>query len=295
MKSYLYHSLRRKMKTKIKSTSLFQNVIVGVDFSKYSKLVVKQARQLAKKFDANLIVVHAQSTYNPSSMTLESYVPFIEPSLIKNDISKFYNLKSSSKVSFEVKNGIPSDVVVSLARKKTKPLVVVGSQGHDAVSRFILGSQAEAIALKAKCPVWVHRGHRIVTLKKVLVPTDLSKNSFRLLNKMKTWSNDLGFSTKYMFVRPSLLPTLNYPEYRDFSERLQKAVTKSLNQIQKKNPNLTITTVLGEPAERISKLGNKYDVIAMNPHSRSGLLNKFGRVTSKVIRLTNHPVLVVKT
>ncbi len=281
-------------------TDPFQTILVGVDFSEYSKIVVKQAQKLAEQFQSKLVIVHAASMIS-YAMTPDIYIPvqITKQDLrrLQGSLEKFYRLKASEKVEFLVREGLPTKVLSAAARKHASPLIVIGSQGKGAISRFILGSQAEKIALEAPCPVWVHRGDKIVPLQKVLVPTDLSSKSRNLMNLFERWSENLGLQPKYVFVRPEILPlmedssfsTMKSADARDEAER-------ALQKFRLKGPDVPTESVSGRsPSTRISDLGKKYDVIAMNPHSHPHSFHSFGQVTSKVIRSATNPVLVVRT
>lgn len=283
------------MLKKKSSSKLFKTLIVGVDFSPYSKIVVRQAEKLAHQFKASIVLVHAALvTWDATGSGIN--VPQMDLDEIKMSLKKFYNLNESSKATIEVRRGGPVEVILSIAKKYESPLIIVGSQGNGAISRFILGSHAETIALKSPYPVWVHRGQKIVPLKKVLVPTDLSSYSKNLIAQIKNWSKVSPLSTKYIFVKPQITPLLNYRHYRQMNHEFSLKLEKSIDQFKKAEGSMKIDTFsAADPSVKISKLGKKYDVIAMTPHEKSGVLRKFGPVTAKVIRLAETPVLVVKS
>ncbi len=72
--------MKKPIKEATMSQKRFQTVVVGVDFSPYSKLVVKQALALAKTQRASLIFVHSVN----STALMTGEVPFdFENDLIK--------------------------------------------------------------------------------------------------------------------------------------------------------------------------------------------------------------------
>lgn len=275
----------------------FKNIIVGVDFSPYSKVALKQAKKLAAQFHAHLTLVHSASL--PVTFESDYYLMrniTVDFNEIRKSIGRYYEIRPSSKVSFVVKEGEPTETLISIAKKMNAPLIVVGSQGKGAVSRFLLGSVAEKLAKDSPYPVWVHRGRKVVPLHKIVVPTDLSVRSKELMKKLKNWKIGKNISFKYLFVRPMSVPMINYPQYQEAMDRIQEDLKKTMKQFISAGPRIELETVEGEdPAEKISQIGHQYDVIAMSPHQHPGLFSSFGKVTSKVMRLAHNPVLVVKT
>ncbi len=283
-------------KTTLQKKSLFKNIVVGVDFSEYSKIVVKQALQLAKQMNAKLVMVHATVDPTWESASAGVYIPPVSLREVQKSLQRFYHVEPSETVTFQVKRGYASEVVIGVADQMQNSLIVVGSQGRGAISNFILGSHAEEIALRSKKPVWVHRGQKIVPFKKVLVPIDLSNSSKKLMTQMKKWSVQMKMSMSYIYVRPEINPILNSFDYKQMKSKIQNAINRSVELFRKNQKNTLLTVIkANDPSEKISQIGKKYDVITMNPHTRSGLLNKFGRITSRVIRLSENPILVIKS
>jgi nucleotide-binding universal stress UspA family protein len=116
------------------------------------------------------------------------------------------------------------------------------------------------------------------------------------MKKLKNWKIGKNVSYKYLFVRPLSVPMINYPQYQEAMRRIQDDLKKAMKPFIKTGAKTEIMTVDGnDPAEKISRIGHRYDVIAMAPHRHAGLLPAFGKVTAKVLRLSRKPVLIVKT
>ena len=63
----------------------------------------------------------------------------------------------SVKITTEVLAGSPKLVILEDAEAFDADLIVVGSHGHGALERFLLGSVSQAVALHAKCSVEIVR------------------------------------------------------------------------------------------------------------------------------------------
>jgi len=89
-------------------------------------------------------------------------------------------------VSCSLKSGSPAEQILKVLQSRSAPeLVVVGTQGRKGVKRLLLGSVAEEVIRHSRRPVMVigptaqEMGRDISGQKqqKILVPTDLGKNS----------------------------------------------------------------------------------------------------------------------
>ncbi|HEX5085524.1 MAG TPA: universal stress protein [Blastocatellia bacterium] len=62
-------------------------------------------------------------------------------------------------VKAEARSGSPASVVIERADEWRADLIVVGSHGRSALSRFMLGSVSQKVVTEARCSVRVARGH----------------------------------------------------------------------------------------------------------------------------------------
>ncbi len=67
------------------------------------------------------------------------------------------------KISTKVLSGSPKRVILEEADAFGADLIVVGSHGHGALERFLLGSVSQAVALHAKCSVEIVRSPKMQT------------------------------------------------------------------------------------------------------------------------------------
>src|SRR3989338_6265468 len=166
----------------------FKTIVVGVDFSPYSKLVVKQAKLLSQLCNTKLVLVHA--IHDPVEYSPSLYMSF--PNLISEKsyeerIKKMYEIRNSS-AKIIAKRGTPASLLQETARKFSKPLIVVGHKGQSKIVDFFFGSTAQILALKSKIPVWIHRGNKVIKPAKVLIPHDLSLESNHAIDIVKKLS-----------------------------------------------------------------------------------------------------------
>lgn len=272
----------------------FKTIIVGADLSPYSRTVVRQAEQFRRAHKAKLVIVH--STLGFSHLTGPVTFKVVSEELLselKDLLLSYYRIKESNDVTLVVRYGAPADVLVKLAHEYPNPLLVVGHRGHNALASFFLGSTAERVALQAPCPVWVHRGNKVRLPHKILVPIDMSRMADQVVQWVMKWAKVIPLKSESFFVRPELAPFLDYGKWVRLQERLVKRTDKMVTETKRKYPQWPLAVRSGDPAKEILSRARLFDAVVMSPHNKSGLFNTFGAVTSKVLKASPAPVLVI--
>jgi nucleotide-binding universal stress UspA family protein len=141
-------------------------ILVATDFSEHARLALDYAAELARAFDAELLlcsVVEAPTVLSQVPPSGEGYFPPNLTALLTQSAQE-----ACAKLLAEVKlarsrililEGTPFVEIVRAARDEQVDLVVVGTHGRGAVAHLLLGSVAERVVRKAPCPVLtVRRG-----------------------------------------------------------------------------------------------------------------------------------------
>ena len=79
--------------------------------------------------------------------------------LAQRGSKRVQQLFSSWQVSHEVRNGSPGFELLNCARERSSDLIVVGSYGHTALGRFVLGSVSQKVLTEASVSVHVGRSN----------------------------------------------------------------------------------------------------------------------------------------
>lgn len=272
------------------------HVIVGVDFSDYSHIVVKQAQKFAVEFKAKLTIVFVRDLWMVIPHAKKYSLP--ETAIFESDellaaVKKVYPIRSNIEVSYLVEKGEAADCLIRLAKNRKHALIVVGSLGSDAIGRFFLGSIAEKLALHSPHPVWIHKGNRIFFPKKTLIPIDLSKKNEHAIEILEGLFSKAKLKIDSLFVEPSFPMAWDLPNFEAIYEITQDNVRK-LNDFQNRHPNIAIQKATGGAvARKIIRIGKEYDFLTMAPYQRSDLPQSYGSNTLKVIRHAKVPVLVL--
>lgn len=271
--------------------SPIENIIVGVDFSSYSKIIVRQAKKLATLWKAQLIVVHA--IHDPLIYSPILFVPVPAPlseTQYKRRIMKEYNL-NSTHVKVIALHGDPTDLLNKMAVQFRYSMIVIGYKGHNKISEFLFGGTAQSLIQKAKVPLWVHRGQDVIKPEKILIPHDLSKESNRSIDLFKKLSLKSPFNYEVMFVRERPFPVLDYKSFQATEKRQLKEEQTKIQYLLAKYPRLPFFTTTGNVTEKIVKRTNQFDMIIMAHHNPDGL---FARNESiRLLQKTKKPLLIV--
>jgi nucleotide-binding universal stress UspA family protein len=275
---------------------MFKNIVVGVDFSDYSKIVVKQAVKLAEFYQAKLIVVHSISSMlytNDVRMYYDIQKDIVKP--MEEEVYSFYGLdKLSEKPKVYVSLSTPGALINSVAGSYKNSLILVGHRGQSKLGRFFLGSNAEYLALSAERPVWIHRGNSVGIPKKILLPSDFSPRTKTSLKIAEGFRNGSKPTLEFFHAHQGPTPVLDIKKYQKLWNAYAVSETNKRRRFQKLFPSVPFKAVDGDVAASILSESKSFDLIAMAPHNRKGLFSKLGSVTSKVVRTGETPVLVIR-
>ena len=137
-------------------------ILIAVDLSESSELVIKKGIELAIKMEASVIlssVVPMYVDYLQSQMSMvptpwdEIYTAQKEAAIkeLKLVQDKFPNIP----IEIYVEVGNAKDIIIEKAKKEKVDYIVVGTHGRTGFSHVVMGSTAEYIVRHATMPVMV--------------------------------------------------------------------------------------------------------------------------------------------
>ncbi len=140
-------------------------------------------------------------------------------------------------------------------------------------------------------------------LKKILWPTDFSRNAIKALPIVKSLTQKYSAELHLLYVFDTALHLPWYGDLeKEYSDRLiergrklaQKRLERICNKYLKGCPIHTRHTSMGDPAQEILKFIDKenVDMVVMPTHGQRSIF-PFGSVTEKVVKNSNVPVLTV--
>ncbi|MGZ3725908.1 MAG: universal stress protein [Pseudobdellovibrio sp.] len=268
-----------------------KTIVVAVDFSAYSKTVVKQAKLLCKLWKAHLVLVHV--IQDPVEYAPALYVPFpnrLSVEYYQNQIRKTYDIKGKG-AEIIAKRGLPSDTILHVADLYPNSMVMAGYKGVSPIGEFFFGSTAQSLVLKSNHPVWIHRGNKVIKPEKVLIPHDLSNESNKSIDILKNLSLAAPDKYEVFFVDQYPFPVLDYAAYTVAQK--QKSVNfAKISKLKNEYPELHFVAGKGNLKDKIVKKAKRFDMLVMAHHHPSGFFT--GSDTVDILKLVNKPALIVQ-
>jgi nucleotide-binding universal stress UspA family protein len=138
-----------------------KSILFPTDFSHYNDAALKLASTLAAEAGAVLHIVHvhdvrdlnavmgegsylyASTTWDTQQHEAEERLKQIEPTV------------PGVKFEHECLTGIPEREILDFAETNDVDMIVMASHGRTGLSRLLMGSIAEAVMRKARCPVLI--------------------------------------------------------------------------------------------------------------------------------------------
>lgn len=135
-----------------------KTILFPTDFSHTGDAALELATMLARDSGASLLIVHVEEpplAYGGG----ELYYGIPEPAT--EDLRKMLaDVKPSDpQVAYEHRlvTGDPASAMVKLAEDENVDMIVLGTHGRTGLLRLLMGSVAEAVVRRAKCPVLTFR------------------------------------------------------------------------------------------------------------------------------------------
>jgi nucleotide-binding universal stress UspA family protein len=143
---------------------LFQNILVPVDLSTQSTRAFKVALDVAKKYNSKITLLtcleldashHLYYEARPNSQQVKK-----QSKIVKKHFEKLESLAEKNNISIKTKIltlGSVVNNIVTFAKSQKHDLVVIGSHGRTGFDKLLLGSVANGVSHKTKCPILIVR------------------------------------------------------------------------------------------------------------------------------------------
>jgi nucleotide-binding universal stress UspA family protein len=147
-----------------------RKILVTIDGSENSKNAADYASSLAKKYNAQLIVLYV--LYSELGFAYSNLLGVTTPKAIddaletqKKEVQKWFDeitskLKSTNiSVTDKIIISVSSIVgeIIEFADKEKVDLIILGTRGRTGFKKLLLGSVAEGVVTHSSCPVMVVR------------------------------------------------------------------------------------------------------------------------------------------
>jgi len=275
-----------------------KKIIVPIDFSEYSEYALETAAVLARKFNAEILVVHMLEL---SNAVLTSAVDKQEVEAVfymKLAEKKFNNFLSKDylndiKVTPIIKHFKVFSELNDVVKEHHADLVVMGSHGASGIKEVLVGSNTEKVVRHSKIPVLVVKHNPILTdFEKVVFACDFSENAVKpYINATKMFEK-LRVNMHLLYVN---LPDIGFKS----SAEMEKSVAEFLKMADGNLSNINNVHYVSDYSieQGILNFSNIIgaDLVAIATHGRTGLAHFFeGSISENIANHSTLPVMTFK-
>ncbi len=136
-----------------------ERILVPIDFSPHAESVVEWAAHLAEEHESHIILLHAYHLPVEFQQLEGAYLPPDFWSNVKAEaeqsLGRFADQLREAGIEVEaaVREGYPATVIEEEAERQQADLIVIGTRGLTGLKHLLLGSIAERVVQKSRCPV----------------------------------------------------------------------------------------------------------------------------------------------
>lgn len=298
-------------KEEIKDIKKLRRILVPVDFSEFSKNACIYALNLAKKYEAEVKILHIY--YAP----IVDLVPITDAYSIQVDMDinlremehqarkKLINFVNeiraiardigldTLKIGYALREGIVEDEVASMARSYKPGIIVMGSKGKGEKQSDIVGSVVYRVLDRTPVPVLAIPEHNVLDdlsrMRNVVYATEFDDGDLLAIRRLmgiiaafntRIYCVNVSKSDREEWVRARMDALKTY--FKDISKRV-KVECHVLSG--------------GDPLESLESFCelNNIDMIAISNKKRGLLLRIFDPgITRKLIKHSNVPLLIFR-
>jgi nucleotide-binding universal stress UspA family protein len=127
----------------------FRRILSPVDFSAQSRAVVPFVKAMARRFDAEVVVLHA--------VEIPHGMPAIDPLRMERRVAleQFAAQEfAGTRVVVELAEGDAAQAIVNYAHGREIDLIMLPTHGYGPFRALLLGSVTAKVLHDARCPVW---------------------------------------------------------------------------------------------------------------------------------------------
>ncbi|MDN3666552.1 universal stress protein [Algibacter miyuki] len=275
-----------------------KRIIVPIDFSEQSEYALKTAARLAKKHDAEILVLHMLEIDNlaltaSASRLGEQTVYFLK--IAEQRFEKFLNKPylKDVKITPIIKHFKVFSEVNDVAKEREADIIIMGSHGTSGVQEMFIGSNTEKVVRNSEIPVLVVKNNiPDINFEVIVLACDFSKESMApYINTVKMFEKIVS----KIYVVHVNLPNEKFRSSVELEKRAVDFFNKADGHLKRMEDVHYVADYTVD--EGILSFSNKYgaDLIVMPTHGRKGLAHFFqGSVSEDVVNHSTLPVLTLK-
>jgi len=139
-----------------------KKILVPVDLSDASSMLLQYANDMAEKFAARLVFLCvAEDPFSYTGLPVEISLDPLDENVMQYAQKRMKSFIEENRdqltCEFEsvVLSGHPGRMIIDYAAREGVDLIIIGTHGHSGLDRMIFGSIAENVIKMAPCPVLV--------------------------------------------------------------------------------------------------------------------------------------------
>jgi len=137
--------------------SLYMNILVPLDGSEYSEKALLHACDLAKNYQANLLLLYiVENSFSINLLDRKEYLTILRK-FGNKILNKGKEITMSKGIDSEIilKEGNIVNEIIKIAKNKKCNLIIIGNKGLGATSRFFLGSVSSKLSNNSPCSLLI--------------------------------------------------------------------------------------------------------------------------------------------
>ena len=273
-----------------------KKILVPTDFSIEAENALKTAAIIAKKFDAEIYLLHMLdlplSLIDPvqgNSQNVPEALYFM----------KLAHMQFSKIKKSEYLKGIPVNEVVQFnyafkgiiefSKTNQCDLIIMGSHGSSGFQEMFIGSNAEKVVRQSEIPVLVIKEEsKDFKIEKFVLATDAEIDNKKTLLKAIEFSNLFEAELHLLFVNTPNNFTTTKQAYADLEEFLKEL---NLNNVKKHIYNdISVEKGILNFAKNMNA-----DLLGISTHGRKGLSHFFnGSISEDLVNHAKRPLITFK-
>ena len=160
--------------------SVKNKIVVPIDFSEQSLIALGQSYNLAKEYDAELLLLHVVEEGGWTNLVSSKQINEIKKDLQKkldklaDDTSKKHKIPADTMIA----KGKAYEKIIEVADMVNAIMIIMGCNSRKKLKKFFIGSNALRVVRESNCPVITIKGkHHNLGCKNIVLPLDLTKET----------------------------------------------------------------------------------------------------------------------
>ncbi len=293
---------------------MFNKIIVPLDGSSTAEAALPYAEEMAARLGSELVLLFVKEHHDYYSNNIfQAYLDYMTQ---KAMVAMMPYLKDRENqqvnISNKVMTGNPAEEIIKFAESVKNSQIIMATHGQSGLSiRFPLGSVADKVVRGTTRPVGLIRAEKDkpavrkpISLKKILAPTDGSKESETSLPYVKDLASRLSAEVTFFNVLSNEINETPKTSKREGPSTARTKINKYLDKLVRdfQKSGVSARYEVADAKQGIGESINQYttknemDLVIMATHGDAGPLRWIlGKVSDKVLSEGNTPILLIRT